>query len=110
MLPFPCFRTNARFDGGMSVGPVVNDQGKVVGIVCSNIPPEKPSDEHCSYVSLLWSSMATLIDMPRQGHEPGAYYPVHELAVAGLISAAGLENVTLHDNRQGTIQVRLHVP
>lgn len=110
MLPFPCFRTNARFDGGMSGGPVVNDQGKVIGIVCSNIPPENPGDEHCSYVSLLWSSMATLIDMPRQGHEPDAYYPVHELAVAGFISASGLENVTLHDNPQSTIQVRLHVP
>src|SRR5436190_17537381 len=33
-LPFPCFRTNARFDGGMSGGPIFNDQGQLCGLIC----------------------------------------------------------------------------
>jgi S1-C subfamily serine protease len=38
-LPFPCFRTNARFDGGMSGGPVFTANGYLCGLICSNIRP-----------------------------------------------------------------------
>lgn len=40
-LPFPCYQVNARFDGGMSGGPVMNDNGRVCGVVCSNLPPDE---------------------------------------------------------------------
>lgn len=42
-LPFPCFHIGARFDGGMSGGPVVSEAGKLIGVVCSGIE-ESPSD------------------------------------------------------------------
>jgi S1-C subfamily serine protease len=40
-LPFPCFHIGARFDGGMSGGPVLNEAGKLIGVVCSGVdgPP-----------------------------------------------------------------------
>lgn len=38
-LNFPCFRTNARFDGSMSGGSVLKKTGKLCGIICSNLPP-----------------------------------------------------------------------
>lgn len=34
MLTFPCVRTNARLEGGMSGGPVFNNDGKLIGVVC----------------------------------------------------------------------------
>ncbi len=33
MLPFPCFRTDAYFAPGMSGGPIVRQDGRVVGVV-----------------------------------------------------------------------------
>ncbi len=35
MLPFPCFRTNARMDHGMSGGPVFNQSWEICGVVCA---------------------------------------------------------------------------
>jgi hypothetical protein len=40
-MPFPCFRTNARFDGGMSGGPVFNQAGHLCGLICSSYPPSR---------------------------------------------------------------------
>lgn len=40
-LRFPCFRTNARFEGGMSGGPVFNGAGHVCGIDLLGPPPER---------------------------------------------------------------------
>lgn len=63
-LNFPCFRINARFDGGMSGGPLFNDRGWVCGLICSSLPPEDGHGEHISYGVALWPAMATLIDYP----------------------------------------------
>lgn len=57
MLPFPCFQTDARFDPGMSGGPVFDAFGRVCGIVSSNIPPHEESEPHISYVSLIWPAL-----------------------------------------------------
>jgi len=35
MLKFPCFETTATYEGGMSGGPILGEQG-IVGVVCSN--------------------------------------------------------------------------
>ena len=34
-LHFPCFHTNARFERGMSGGPILNEKGNVCGVICS---------------------------------------------------------------------------
>jgi S1-C subfamily serine protease len=36
MLPFPCFRTSAYFAPGMSGGPIVRQDGRVVGVVSAS--------------------------------------------------------------------------
>lgn len=53
-LNWPCARTNARFDGGMSGGPVIDEQGHIFGIVCSSLTASDHDEEHASYASLLW--------------------------------------------------------
>ena len=54
LLNWPCARTNARIDGGMSGGPVVDERGHIFGIVCSTLAAAQPDEEHASYASLLW--------------------------------------------------------
>ena len=108
-LSFPCFQTNARFDGGMSGGPVFNDKGKLCGIICSNFPPIDDGEEHASYVTSLWPLMAIQIDIDRYGYPEGVRYPMLELAKDGFIHAEGWEKIALFTDEDGTIvKVRLN--
>ena len=68
MLRFPCFRTDARFDPGMSGGPVINQQGNVCGIICSSLPGDELNPQHISYASLIWPAFGTPmeIEIPHQ--------------------------------------------
>lgn len=52
MIPFPAFQTTARFDPGMSGGPVLSgDNGMVCGIVCSGMGSEE-AVEYTSFASM----------------------------------------------------------
>ncbi len=99
-MPFPCYQTNARFDGGMSGGPVISDRGKVCGVICSNLPPNDGDDEHISYVASLWPLMATMIDIDTNGNDVETPYLMLELARNGVISAEGWENISI----QGSVE------
>jgi len=94
-LPFPCYQVNARFDGGMSGGPVLSDRGKVCGVICSNLPPDAEGDEHVSYVATLWPLMGTMINIDTKGNEVDTPYPLRDLASHGIIAADGWQNVTV---------------
>lgn len=95
MLPFPVFRTNARFDPGMSGGAVFNNSGGFCSIVCSNMPPMDPADEHVSYVALLWPSMATLIQVDLANHTFEDRFPALFLAEHSYIEAKGWQRVMI---------------
>jgi hypothetical protein len=102
-LNFPCFETNARFDGGMSGGPIFNEDGRLCGIICRNLPPDptEPNQEHVSWVATLWPMMATTIDIEREGKAAGAQYPVLDLARDGILAATGWERVKLRYDASG---------
>ncbi len=91
-LRFPCFRTSARFDPGMSGAPVFTEEGLLCGIVCSNMPPETDDGEHTSYVSVLWPMMGIHVDYKRPGEEPKLCALV-ELARAELLLPVDLDKV-----------------
>jgi hypothetical protein len=55
LLSFPCFRTSARFDPGMSGGPVIDNTGSVIGVICSSHKTEE--EGHISYASLIGPSL-----------------------------------------------------
>jgi hypothetical protein len=57
MLTFPCFRTSLRHEPGMSGGPVVSEDGGVIGVVCSAI---KGQDIY--YVSLIGPALFLQLD------------------------------------------------
>lgn len=110
-LPFPCYQVNARFDGGMSGGPVINDSGKVCGVICSNLPPDDEKDEHLSYVATLWPLMATKLSIDPNGNSVKAPYLLLELAKKGIISANGWEKVSVKesiDNQGLKVSVQMH--
>lgn len=99
---WPRLQTNARFDGGMSGGPVMSG-GFACGIVSSSLPARDESEEHASFVPLLWPAMAIEIDDPRaSGAEPPTV-SLLELARMGFISAVGHELVTITIGDNGAI-------
>lgn len=101
-LNFPCFHTNARFDGGMSGGPVFNEKGFLCGLVCSNLPPENTTQDHVSYVSLLWASLITEIDIPYDRCKGKTTYPILTLAQNGILHLEGWEKISIEvDNNTG---------
>jgi S1-C subfamily serine protease len=62
-LNFPCFLTNARFDLGMSGGPIVSATGQVCGVICSGTEMADPAIPMISYGSLIGPALAIPIKM-----------------------------------------------
>jgi Trypsin-like peptidase domain len=102
-LSWPCFRTNARYDAGMSGGPVMNDDGHLCGIICKNLPPSQEGEEHVSYVTTLWPLMGCEIDFDRYDRPPATTYPMLDLVASKLIDARGAEHVVLQYDDQGRV-------
>jgi Trypsin-like peptidase domain len=94
-MPFPCFRTNARFDGGMSGGPVFNKEGRLCGLICSSYPPFMPDEDHASYAVSLWPAMSIQMDVDRAGHPSGSVYPMFDLIHDNVLAAVNADRVTL---------------
>lgn len=101
-LTFPCFHTNARFDGGMSGGPVFNLNKEVIGLVCSSLPPSMEHEEHVSYASLLWPSMLLSSQIQFAGDVLPADYPILFLAQKGIMSVKGWEKCELSLDESGS--------
>lgn len=95
ILWFPVVRVNAKFDSGMSGGPVFNKKGKLVGLVCRSMSMPIEENDYISYFSLLWPSFATKITLDRENHEHGEEYLVLDLAKEGIIDAIGHENIVI---------------
>lgn len=103
-LNFPCFRTNARFDGGMSGGPVFTSQGHLCGIITSNLPPSKEGDEHASYVSTLWPILAIPIQVN------GECYRLFEWFQSKQLRADDFSSFTFEKSATGMrLSIRGHV-
>lgn len=94
-MPFPCFCTNARFDGGMSGGPIFNDDGHLCGLICSSYPPFEPNEQHASFAVMLWPIMGMPIDLNREGYPPDTRYAVFDLVKAKMLVVADADRLTV---------------
>jgi hypothetical protein len=93
-LNFPCYQVNARFDGGMSGGPVLNDSGQLCGVICDSFRFADPNEQHVSYVATLWPAMGTILNVNREKVFPrDVFYPMWELAREGSIAAVNWQRV-----------------
>lgn len=55
MVPWPVIEVACPVRGGMSGGPVFDESGHLIGLVCSSL--DISEDEGVTYVSLLWRAM-----------------------------------------------------
>lgn len=91
LLNFPVLETNARFDHGMSGGPVFNDKGQVCAVICHGIGSEK--EGYVSSGSLLWLAMLTAIDLQTGKFNAKQQYFAFELFDINFLRQIGWETV-----------------
>ncbi|WP_293369405.1 serine protease [Nevskia sp.] len=107
MLRFPCFRTDARFDAGMSGGPIFNDFGSVCGVICSSFESVTNPPQYTSYGSLIWPALGTALDEYDDDNRLIRSVTAFELAQKDIISCdETLSMISLDDNRAISIQSR----
>jgi Trypsin-like peptidase domain len=94
MLPFPCFEIEARFDPGMSGGMVIDEAGRLCGLICASTQHKDPNAPPISYVASLWPMLKTVISGDRGDRYPrGVSYPAIDLALDGIIGVADLHEL-----------------
>ena len=107
MHGWPRFRTNARFHGGMSGGPVMLSNGFLGGIVSTCMPAMCEDEEHASFVPLLWPAMAIEVDHPfRPAGSP--LVSLLQLAWENVLTVRGRELVYTRTTPEGFLGVGLH--
>lgn len=97
LAPFPCFRTNARFDDAMSGGPVFDQHGALCGLIATNMPPIAEGEEHSSLVTLLWPLMALEIDAPWGQHPELKSYLLRDFFRTSPERVLGLDRVLVEE-------------
>ncbi|MEX2162607.1 MAG: serine protease [Anaerolineales bacterium] len=84
-LYYPCFQTTARFESGMSGGPIINESGFVCGVICRSFGDVADQLGPISYGSLLSPSFAISIKVLLSGEDTE-----RELLVYDLIKRGGI--------------------
>lgn len=82
-LRFPCYQVDARFDGGMSGGPIFNRSGHVCGVICSSMPVSEGL-EHVSYACTLWPIVGDLVSAAGLSAGPDGGYELSQLFDLGV--------------------------
>jgi hypothetical protein len=93
LLNFPCFKITARFDGGMSGGPLFNEAGELCGIICAGLETIDPDIGLVAHGATLWPAMGTLLDVPLPGLICKGPYPAFELSTIGVLHSVGWNEV-----------------
>ena len=86
MLNFPCFRTNSRYDSGMSGGPIFEANGSVIGLISSSFTGETDDNLYTSYGVLLAPAFTLKALVKMDSEAESKEYSLYELTKLGLIS------------------------
>jgi hypothetical protein len=82
-LSFPCFRTSARFDGGMSGGPIMDMKGNAIGVICSSFGAPEDGG-HISYGSLIGPALLIQVEAKFAAGETGMTF-LHDFVLGGSV-------------------------
>ncbi len=74
MAPFPCFQTSARYDPGMSGGPVIGIDGLVHGVVCSSVHGLTDEEGYVSFASIVGPSALLQVTRLNDSGVPQTYF------------------------------------
>ena len=85
MLPFPVFQTTARFDPGMSGGPVLSgDNGMACGIVCSGVTGRGDQGEYTSFASMTINALGLHVSTSIE--DPAPRYLLDYIGPGGVLA------------------------
>jgi|SRR6266853_1636749 len=87
--PFPCFEMNIEIRGGMSGGPVVNEEGNICGLVTSSWTFTEPGP-HLSAASLLRPALDLRLVGTGNLSAEGQALTLRDLMGLGHLNAVGL--------------------
>lgn len=99
LYSFPCFQVNARFNAGMSGGPVFDDSGSLIGVISGSLPPDADGGEHVSYVAAIWPILEMAV--PRSGQPNEEVCSVRELAMKGVVQVTDIPRYLRDRQRRG---------
>ncbi len=85
MLDFPCFRTDSRFDPGMSGGPIIDLNGNVNGLISSSMEVIDEDKSFISYGTMLQHIFYLKALLTLEGDNVPKEYTLHELTNLGHI-------------------------
>lgn len=90
LLNFPCFQINARLDGGMSGGPVLDENGRICGVISRSFELSDEG-EPIGYAASIWTTAVTsLSDLPKLANDSRRFY---DLLREGKVQAIDLNDI-----------------
>jgi hypothetical protein len=104
-LRFPCCRTSARFDRGMSGGPVFSERGQIWGVVCSGFDMAAEQSGYTSYVSLITPALGIMLDAMMPTGQRKVF--LHELIDGGAVAVDATYHTIQFSRSQSALDIRL---